>query len=127
MIARDLMIWGLLISLFIIIISQLIIGRKIEKDRKETRFADKESLEKKRTWFSFKQWIRSIIPNNKKGDKAKLKSLVQLALDEAREKEAILKKAINENNMDLIIKSRREFIESKRKVKRLLNELERLG
>lgn len=125
MIARDLIIWGLLISLLIILISQLLIGWKINKDntKKETRLVNREILEKKRVGFSFKQLIKSIMPDNK----AKLKSLIQLALDEAKEKEAILKKAIDENNTELITKSRRDFIESKRKVKRLLNELERLS
>lgn len=139
MIAMDLIIWVLLILLLIILISQFLIEWKINKVKKikegklsikkEVRFVNKEPLGKKilGVWFSFKQIIKDIRQNKKEERKIKLKSLAKLALDDAREKEGILKRVIDEQNTDFIIKARMDFIEAKRKVKKLLSELERLG
>ena len=139
MIAMDLIIWVLLILLLVILISQFLIEWKINKVKKikegkfsikkEVSFVSKEPLGKKiwGVWLSLKQIIKDINQNNKDKKKIKLKNLAQLALDDARENEGILKKAIDEQNMDFMIKARMDFIEAKRKVKKLLNELEKLG
>ena len=139
MIALNLVVWVLLILLLVILLSQFLIEGKINKVKKikqgniqiktEVIKVNREPTEKKiiGLWNSSKKIINDLKENNKEKQRKKLRILVKQSLDDARDKEVLLKNAIQAQNMDVMVKTRVDFIEAKRKAKKLLNELERLG